>query len=100
LILMAPVLIPMFLMMPVLQQPNGPLATAASFFPLFTPLLMLLRQATPGGVAAWQPWLGLAGIAAATVVIAWMASRIFRVAILLQGKAPNLPELLRWGIRG
>jgi ABC-2 type transport system permease protein len=100
LILMAPVLIPMFLMMPVLQQPNGPLATAASFFPLFTPFLMLLRQATPGGVAAWQPWVGLAGIAAATVVISWTASRIFRVAILLQGKAPNLPELLRWGIRG
>ena len=42
----------------------------------------------------------LAGIASATVVISWMASRIFRVAILLQGKAPNLPELLRWGIRG
>jgi hypothetical protein len=40
----------MFLMMPVLQQPNGPLATAVSFFPLFRPLLMLLRQAMPGGI--------------------------------------------------
>jgi ABC-2 type transport system permease protein len=26
----------------------------------------------------------------------WIAARIYRVGILMYGKRPNLPELLRW----
>src|SRR5205085_1967324 len=52
-LLLAPVLIPMFLLMPVLQAPNSTIATAMSLFPPFTPILMMLRQAMPGGVPAW-----------------------------------------------
>jgi ABC-2 type transport system permease protein len=100
LVLLGPIFVPIFLMMPVLQQPNGAIAVAASFIPLFTPIVMLLRQATPGGIPGWQPWLGLLGIVVGTVVISWMASRIFRVVILMQGKAPSLGELVRWGLRG
>ena len=28
--------------------------------------------------------------------ILWVASRIYRVGILMYGKRPNLPEILRW----
>lgn len=100
LMVIAPVMIPFLFLTPVLQDPNGSFATLMSFFPLFTPILMLVRQATPGGVPAWQPWLGLAGVLVATGAISWMASRVFRIAILLQGKTPNVAELLRWGITG
>lgn len=95
-----PVMIPMLVLTSVLQEPNGAFATAMSFFPLFTPILMLVRQASPAGIPAWQPWLGLTGVVAATLVISWMASRIFRLAILFQGKTPNLAELVRWGVAG
>ena len=100
LITLLPVMIPMLVLTPVLQEPNGAFATAMSFFPLFTPILMLVRQASPAGLPIWQPWVSLTGVAAATLVISWMASRIFRLAILFQGQTPNLVELIRWAVTG
>jgi ABC-2 type transport system permease protein len=99
-VLLSPVMIPLFLIMPVIQRPNGALATILSLVPPFTPLLMLMRQALPGGPPAWQPWMGLAGIAAWAMAITWAAARIFRIAILAQGKAPKVAVLLRWAVRG
>jgi ABC-2 type transport system permease protein len=99
-VLVLPIFIPAFLMAPILQQPNGALAHVFSLFPPFTPMLMLLRQAMPGGVPVWQPWAGLTGILVFGLAATWAASRIFRVAILFQGAAPKLPELLRWAARG
>jgi len=60
----------------------------------------LLRQALPGGVPAWQPWVALAGIVAWTLLSVWVAGRIFRVGILMQGKSARLSEIARWAIRG
>jgi len=98
--LLAPVMIPYFLFSFVMQQPNGGISTTLSLFPPFTPMLMLLRQTMPGGVPAWQPWVGLVGVLAFTLVMVVAASRIFRVAILLQGKSPKLADLVRWAVRG
>ena len=94
------VLIPIMMLTPVIQQPNGTLALVMSMVPPFTPILMLTRQASPGGVPLWQPVVGLAGVAIATVGISWVAARIFRVGILTQGKPPSVGELARWAIRG
>jgi ABC-2 type transport system permease protein len=99
-IVMGPTIIPLFLMMPVMEAPNGPLATAMSLMPPFTPLLMLMRQAMPGGVPMWQPWVSLVGVVVWTVAVAWTAARIFRIAVLMQGKTPNLAELMRWARMG
>ena len=99
-LLVAPLMIPIFLLMPVMTSPNGGLATAMSLFPPFTPVLMLLRQALPVGVPGWQPWVGLAGIILWTVVGTWVAARIFRVGILMQGQSPKLSELVRWAWAG
>jgi ABC-2 type transport system permease protein len=98
--LVSPVLIPFFLMMPVMRSPNGLLVTVMSLIPPFTPMMMLPRQAMPGGVPAWQPWVGLVGIVVWTLASVWAASRIFRIGILTQGKTPKLAELARWAIRG
>ncbi len=100
-VLLAPVMIPYFLLAFIMQQPNGTISTALSLFPPFTPMLMLLRQAMPGGgVPVWQPWVGLAGVLVFTFVMVVAAARIFRVAILLQGKTPKLADLVRWAARG
>jgi ABC-2 type transport system permease protein len=97
---MIPVFIPMFLAMPILQEPTSAFATGLSLFPLFTPMLMLLRKAVPAGIPAWQPWVGLAGVLILTVFSVWAGGRIFRVGILMQGGPPRLSKVLRWAIRG
>ncbi len=97
---MAPVMVPMFIMFPVIKEPLTGFATWLSLCPLFTPMLMLIRMSTPMSIPAWQPWAGLAGIFALTLLSVWAAGRIFRVAILMQGRPPRLGDLVRWTVRG
>jgi ABC-2 type transport system permease protein len=99
-VLLIPCIFPMFMLVTVLRQPNGMIATVMSLIPPFTPILMLLRQAMPNGVPAWQPWVGLVCVLAFVVGTVWAASRIFRVAILMQGKPPQLAEMVRWAMKG
>ncbi len=98
--LFLPVILPMFVIVPIMQQPNAALATVLSLIPPFTPVVMLMRQSMPGGVPAWQPWVGLVGVLAWVVASSWAAARIFRVAILMQGKTPSFGQLARWAVRG
>ncbi len=100
LLVIAPVVLPLFVVVAVMSQPNSLLSTGLSLFPLFTPLLMLVRQALPGGPPAWQPWVGLAGVLMTVSLIVWVAARIFRIGIMFHGKLPKGSEVLRWAIRG
>lgn len=97
---MIPVFLPMFLAMPILQEPTSAFATGMSLFPVFTPMLMLLRKAAPVEVPAWQPWVGLIDVILVTVFVVWVGGRVFRVGILMQGGPPKLSKILRWAIRG
>jgi ABC-2 type transport system permease protein len=86
---------PILLVIPVMQNPTGALATSLSLFPLFTPILMWARV-TSGGAPGWQVALSFALMAFAVLAIAWVAGRIYKVGILMMGKRPTLPELWRW----
>ncbi|HUB78877.1 MAG TPA: ABC transporter permease [Bryobacteraceae bacterium] len=99
-VVMGPTLIPLFLLMPVMQAPNGGIATAMSLMPPFTPLIMMMRQAMPGGVPFWQPWAGLVGVILWTYAVTWAGARIFRIGVLMQGKTASLPEIARWAWKG
>jgi len=97
---MFPVFIPMFIFMPVLQEPNAAFATYLSLFPPFTPMLMLIRMAAPAGIPAWQPWAGLVGVLLFAAFSVWLGGRIFRVGILMQGGPPKVGKIIRWAFRG
>lgn len=79
----------------ILNNPNGGVATFISLFPLTAPLAMFMRT-TLAEPPAWQIALSLLLIAGATFAIAWVAGRIYRVGILMYGKKPTIPEILRW----
>ncbi|MBG0859773.1 MAG: ABC transporter permease [Bacteroidales bacterium] len=97
---MLPIIIPLFLMMPVILNPLGKMATGLSLVPLWTPMLMLLRQSTSVTIPFWQPVVGLIGVILFTILCVWAGARIFRSAIILVGKRPKFVTLLRYIIKG
>ena len=97
---MLPVILPMFLMMPIIQNPMSSFATWTSLFPPFTPMLMLVRQATPVTVPMWQPIVGVLGMFIFTVLAVWAGGRIFRSSIILTGKRPKFSTMMKYIIKG
>lgn len=97
---MLPVIVPLFLIMPVIQDPSGPLATTLSLIPPFTPSIMMIRLATPVTIPFWQPIVGLVGVVLFTIFTVWVGARIFRTAILLQGQKPTIANLIKYAFRG
>jgi ABC-2 type transport system permease protein len=79
----------------VLSSPDGHLARVLALIPPFTPLLMYLRVSL-GHPAAWEIALSIVLTSASICAIIWVTSRIYRVGVLMYGKRPNLPEILRW----
>jgi len=70
-------------------------------FPLTAPTAMMMRlAATNGGVPLWQVATSLAILATTAALAVFASSRIFRIGMLLYGKTPNLPEILRWVRQG
>jgi len=91
--------VPLFLLRPVMLEPNSAFSTLASFVPPATPVLMLLRQGLPGRVPIWQPVAGLVLVVVTSVGCVWIAGRIFRVGILMQGKGASVRQMLQWALR-
>ena len=82
------------------REPSSTFALAISLFPPCTPMLMTMRQAVPPGVPIWQPLVGMVGVLLTTLLCVYVASRIFRVGVLMQGKGANVREMVRWVLRG
>ncbi|MBN2354575.1 ABC transporter permease [candidate division KSB1 bacterium] len=95
-----PVIFSTFFLVPVIKDPNSTLAVILSLIPTSTPLLMMLRQIMPTGVPAWQLLLGVVNMVVFTLALVWLGGRIFRIGILLQGKAPTLGTMVRWAAKG
>jgi ABC-2 type transport system permease protein len=79
----------------VMESPDGAFAITLSLIPFLTPLMMFLRIVvlTPPW---WQIALSLVLLSLAIAGIVWASARIYRVGILMYGKKPTFPELMRW----
>lgn len=89
------VFLPIFLIMPVLRDPVSTFSTLISLFPLFSPILMFARVAS-GAAPLWQAALAIVLMGGTLFLAATAAGKIYRTGILMTGKRPNLPEILRW----
>jgi ABC-2 type transport system permease protein len=98
--MMLVLVLPMMVWFNVVQEPLSSFATWISLVPPATPLLMLLRLATSSMVPVWQPIVGIVLVLAMALACVFAAGRIFRIGLLMQGKAPKITELARWVVRG
>ena len=86
---------PMWFIMAITAAPNGLAARVLSFFPLTSPVTMIIRLSI-GNVPPIDLIISAAVLIVAIYFALIGAARIFRAATLMYGKRPNLPELVRW----
>lgn len=78
----------------ILHNPDGPVAFWMSMIPFTSPVSMVIRL--PFGVPGWQLALSMGLLVLGFVGTVWVASRIYRVGILLYGKKVSYKELSKW----
>ncbi|MHB8177543.1 MAG: ABC transporter permease [Vulcanimicrobiaceae bacterium] len=90
--LVMPVIAAFFIAITALAVPHAPWVVAASFIPLLAPFVMFARMAV-SNVPAWQILLSVAINVAALWGIALLAGKLYRVGMLLYGRAPNFKQI-------
>lgn len=89
-----PLIISMMLMNFVVNEPDSKVAFWASIIPFTSPINMMAR--VPFGVEWWELGLSMVLLVVGFVFTTWLASRIYRVGILMYGKKVTLKELSKW----
>ncbi len=82
-------------MQPVILNPSGPLAIGLSINPFTSPVIMPLRM-TAIPVPPLELAASLVTLAIACWLAIWASARVYRIGLLMTGKRPTLPELIRW----
>ena len=89
----------------VMEFPDAGWVRLASFIPTYTPLIMMMRVVVVAPTVEGNPLLspimgdaviGMLSIILTLFVVVWITSRVFRIGILMYGKRPTLPEIMRW----
>ncbi|HUR37663.1 MAG TPA: ABC transporter permease [Terriglobales bacterium] len=92
---MMPLIISMIMMMMVIKNPNDPVVVVMSMVPFCAPILMYLRIVVEQP-PMWQIALSISIMAVSIAGMVWLCARIYRVGILMYGKKPTLPEIVKW----
>ena len=89
-----PLIFSLIVLTAILREPDGNLAFWLSMIPLFSPVIMMMR--IPFGVPYWEIGLSLTLLIAGFIFTTWLASRIYRIGILMHGAKVNYRILGKW----
>lgn len=78
----------------IMNNPEGPLGFWLSIIPFTSPVAMIAR--IPFGVPAWQIALSMALLIVSTLLMIFVAAKIYRVGILMYGNKASAKELWKW----
>jgi ABC-2 type transport system permease protein len=84
-----------YLFWPVSRSPDSPFSFWVSMIPFSAPVAMLVRIVTQTP-PFWQIALSLLIGFSSVLVIMWIASRVYRIGMLMYGKRASIPEAVRW----
>lgn len=95
-LVMMPMILAVIFITNIFTHPKSSIAVFGSLFPFTSPLVMFSRIAMDSDTPGWQIDLSIALIVATIYGMIWLCGRIYRVGILMYGKKPNLPEIMKW----
>jgi ABC-2 type transport system permease protein len=78
------------------REPNSTFAVALSFIPPVNTFAMMIRLGSATPPPTWQVLATMVVGLAAAVAVTWFAAKVFKVGLLMHGKAPNMATLIRW----
>lgn len=78
----------------VISSPNSSISIWLSLIPFTSPVVMMVR--IPFGVPMWQLALSALLLILGFLFTVWVASRIYRIGILMYGKKPTYKDLIKW----
>ncbi len=88
-------IISFYLFLPVSRSPDSSFSFWVSMLPFSAPVAMLVRIVTQTP-PFWQIALSLLIGFSSVLLIMWIASRVYRVGMLMYGKRASIPEAWRW----
>lgn len=94
-LIVMPLVLSVFMLMPVIRTPDSTPVVWLSMIPFFAPIVMYARivvQTPP----IWQIVLSLALMVATNAALVVFCARIYRIGVLIYGKRATLPEILKW----
>lgn len=87
-------MLPIYLLLPIAANPNGPIALLLTFFPP-TSVVTLGMRSLIIEIPTWQFAVAALLSAAGAVAAVWLAARVFRISLLRYGQRLKLRDLLR-----
>ena len=94
-VIVIPLVLSVFMLMPVIRTPDSPAVVWMSLIPFFAPIVMYARivvQTPP----LWQIALCLALLIGTVAAMTVLCARIYRIGVLIYGKRATLPEIVKW----
>lgn len=98
-------MLPFILGIAVVQNPHSGLALTFSMIPFTAPTMAMMRLVfVAPSLTEYSLFSGIIGesllslliIVVSVIVVTWITARVFRVGILMYGKRPTLPEIVKW----
>ena len=89
-----PLIFSLIVLSAILREPDGSFAFWLSIIPLTSPIIMMMR--IPFGVPYWEIILSMSLLIIGFIFSTWLASRIYRIGILMHGAKVNYRVLGKW----
>lgn len=90
-----PAMLPYYFSYFIITQPESVLSRVLALFPLSSPMTVMMRLPA-GTLPAWEFTLSLILLVASVMLAMWLASRIFRIFLLMYGKKPSAKDIFRY----